>query len=402
MDGPGPLAGEGKAKQQQATFLELFFDVVFVFGLTRISLRGTEGLIGPEVHHPAVVIAGLLKFVFLLLALWSVWHLTAWITSRYDPYGSIIQLVVIVALLSSMVMGVAIGKAYGNGGLALAIAYVTAQMSGPLILTIRLRDREQRRLKLRMLVTFAVTGLAWISGGLMEQHWRGALWALALGTEYVAARTGWPVPGLGRSRVAKLAIAGAHLGERYQQFFLIALGESVLVSGRAYAEGSFGAGHSVAFALALIMSVLIWWIYFHRAGQILPDAVGRSTRPGRMARSTADSHLIMLIGIVTTAIGCHVGIQQPHGRAPLAWVAVILGGPAMFTIGRSRFEHEVFGRVSPSRIVVVAALAALFPVMLHLPPLAALGATAAVLAAAAAADARRARGHPPEPPSPRP
>ncbi len=401
MDGSVPLAGEGKAKRQ-ATFLELFFDVVFVFGLTRISIRGTECLLDAEIAVPKVLLGGFAKYVFLLLALWSVWHLTAWITSRYDPYGSSVQFVVIVALLASMVMGVAIGRAYGERGLALAIAYVTAQLSGPLILTIRLRDREQRRLKLRMLVTFAVTGVAWISGGLLEQHWRGTLWASALGTEYVAARTGWPVPGLGRSRMAKLTIAGEHLGERYQQFFLIALGESVLVSGRAYTEGSLGAGHSVAFALALVTAVLIWWIYFHRAGQILPDAVSRSSKPGRMARSTADSHLIMLTGIVTTAIGCHVSIEHPHGHAPLAWVAVILGGPAVFTIGRARFEYEVFGRVSPSRVVAVAVLAALFPVMIHLPSLAALGAAVAVLAAVAAADARRARGHPPEPPSPRP
>ncbi|MEU8264076.1 hypothetical protein AB0C02_26065 [Micromonospora sp. NPDC048999] len=33
---------------------------------------------------------------------------------------------------------------------------------------------------------------------------RGALWPLALGTEYVASWTGWPVPGLGRSRIGQL------------------------------------------------------------------------------------------------------------------------------------------------------------------------------------------------------
>ncbi|MEU2615195.1 low temperature requirement protein A, partial [Micromonospora sp. NPDC007271] len=80
---------------QQATFLELFFDVVFVFAFTRISIRSADVLTGPDRRIPSVVATGLTKALLLLLALWAVWPLTAWTTSQYDPYHHRVQLVVI-------------------------------------------------------------------------------------------------------------------------------------------------------------------------------------------------------------------------------------------------------------------------------------------------------------------
>ncbi|OKI85224.1 low temperature requirement protein A [Micromonospora sp. CB01531] len=389
--------------RRQATFLELFFDVVFVFAFTRISIRSADVLTGPYRHFPSVVAMGLGKALLLLLALWAVWHLTAWTTSQYDPYHHRVQLVVISSLVASLVMGVAISRAFGERRLALACAYVLAHVSRSLILAISLRgEPERRRHELRMLTTFSMTGALWITGAVLPLDWRLPLWLLALATEWITARAGFPVPGLGRSPAAKLRMEGEHLAERYQQFLLIALGEAILVTGRVYAEGAIGTGETAAFAIAVATTVLIWRIYFHRAGQILPEAINRSTSPARMGWSTTDSHLIMLAGIVTTAVGFHVTIEHPHGDTQAAWIAVILGGPALFTIGRARFEHEVFSRVSPSRIIVLLTLAALFPAMIHLPPLAAAAAAAAVLTAAAVADARRAWGRPPEQPKPSP
>ncbi len=71
----------------RATFLELFFDLVFVFALTRISTRAFEDLTdAPGREHGWSAVTGSGKTLLLLLALWAVWQGTAWTTSRYDPY----------------------------------------------------------------------------------------------------------------------------------------------------------------------------------------------------------------------------------------------------------------------------------------------------------------------------
>jgi low temperature requirement protein LtrA len=83
-----------------------------------------------------------------------------------------------------------------------------------------------------------------------------------------------------------------------------------------------------------------------------------------------------------------------------AWIAVILGGPALFLAGRAIFEYAVFSRVSPDRVIGILVLAGISPAMIHAPPLLAALAAAVVLAGVAVADTARARRHPDEPPSP--
>lgn len=382
---------------QRATFLELFFDLVFVFALTRITTRSFEDLaLEPGGATGWSPITGGGKTLLLLLALWAIWQGTAWSTSRYDPYQVWLQMIVIITLFAAMVMGVAITRAFSSTGMPFAVAYVTAQISRPLILILALWDEERRRLKLRMLIVFSLTGVLWIVGATLPTNARVELWSVALLIEYVAARTGWAVPWLGRSTTARWQIGGTHLAERYQQFFLVALGETILVTGFAYSAGDFLPARSTAFALALITSVLIWRIYIQRAGQILAEAVEKSEQPAKIGQSTADTHLVMVIGIMATAVGYELSITHPLDRPELAWIVLILGGPAIFLAGRARFEYEVFARVSKSRLIAIAALVAAFPLLHGVTPLASLATAAATLAVVAILDAKRAWGLPPE------
>ncbi|WP_245730275.1 low temperature requirement protein A [Micromonospora pallida] len=383
------------------TFLELFFDLVFVFALTRIVARAFEDLVvepGGSMWSRALPGAG--KTLLLLLALYALWQGTAWTTSRYDPESNAIQAVVAVALGAGLVMGVAVPQAFHGYAEAFAMAYVIGQVARPLVLRLSLREQGRRLLKWRMLVTYGVIGALWIVGAFVDGRTLITLWALALAIEYAAERYGWPVPGLGRSATARWDIAAEHLAERYQQFFLIALGETILVIGVSYSTGPFNLEHTLAFATAAITSALLWRVYYHRAGRILPEAIAHSNKPSAIGRSAATTHLVMIIGVVTTALGYEITIQHPVGHAPATWIAPVLLGPALFIAGRARFEYEVFGRVSPARLVTLAALILPYPLLTFAPPVAASGLAAAVLLAAAVADARRAHGRPPEPARP--
>ncbi|NED53692.1 low temperature requirement protein A [Micromonospora aurantiaca] len=392
---PAALRSSGGGPDR-ATFLELFFDLVYVFALTRISARAFEDLVleGGQTGWTAVTGGG--KTLLLLLALWAVWQGTAWTTSRYDPHHLWLQVIVITALISAMVMGVAIPRAFSHSGLMFAAAYVVAQVSRPAILVLVLHRQQYRRLKLRMLITFCATGVLWLAGALLPGSARVVLWTTALLLEYLAARFGWPMPGLGRSTVSRWDIHGEHLAERYQQIFLVALGETILLAGLAFTRSPTSPGMVAAFAVALATSVLLWRIYVQRAGQILGEAVTRAAHPATVGRSAADTHLVMVIGVVATAIGYELVIQHPAGHNELPWLAMILGGPAVFLAGRARFEYEVFGRVSPSRLVGIAALLLPAPLLVRLAPLVAAILAALVLTAVAVADARRAWGRPPE------
>ncbi|MDG4799910.1 low temperature requirement protein A [Micromonospora sp. WMMD980] len=107
----------------------------------------------------------------------------------------------------------------------------------------------------------------------------------------------------------------------------------------------------------------------------------------------------MIIGVVAAAIGYELAIEHPTGHNELPWLAMVLGGPALFLAGRVRFEYEVFGRVSPSRLVAIAALLLPAPLLVRAAPLVGAIWAVPVLAAVAVADVRRAWGRPPEDPA---
>jgi low temperature requirement protein LtrA len=389
------VAREGPPR---ATFLELFFDLVYVFVFAQIVTRVVSRLRLAEASSGTQdFLYEFGKMLIVLLAMWFIWWQTAWTTSRYDPRRPQIQLVVIATMLGSLVMGLALPRAFGPYGLVFAIAYVMTQLARAAILATALHG-ERRQLKTRMLIYYAVAALPWFAGTWFAGYGRGAFWAVALAIEFLGIRFGWWVPGFKRTSEETSIIAGEHLGERYQQIFLIALGESILGTGLALSRVGFKPAPSVAFAVSVVTTVLLWRIYFHRAGLILAEAIGQAPRPHRIGQSISGSHFVMIAGIVTTSIGYQLVLFLPL-RHSADWIIIVFG-PALFIAGRTRFEYEVFGRVARSRLIALAVLIAMSPAIFRAPQLVVAIAVAAVLGGMAIVDTLRAHFRPNEPPSP--
>ncbi|MET7667379.1 low temperature requirement protein A [Micromonospora luteifusca] len=375
---------------QRATFLELFFDLAFVYVLTQLSRVLSQDLTWRGAFHTLV----------LLLAVWWVWCSTATVPDRFDPQRPTIQLLVIATLVGSLVMAVALPAVFGAQGLVFAGAYVAVQAGRSIGLLIVLRGHELQRGALRVVIWFCVSAVPWIAGALVHGTAREALWALAVVIDYLAGKLRYLTPGLGRSPPSELPSAAEHLAERHRQFFIIALGELILVAASTLGVSGFAPDRTAAFLVSIATTVLLWRIYIYRAGELSASAIAGSRDPARLGLSAFYAHLVMVAGVVVAAVGTELVITHPFGHPEPAWVAVILGGPALFLVGRSRFEYVVFSRVSLDRPIGLLALAAVAPLMLLLPPLVAALAVTAVLTGITISDAARARGRSPEPPSP--
>jgi low temperature requirement protein LtrA len=303
-------------------------------------------------------------------------------------------------MYGSFVLAVAVSEAFGARGLLFAVAYVAVQVGRGVFLAVVTRGDEWQRRELRVLFWSGVSAVPWLAGALAHGWVRGLLWALALAVEYPAAGFGWPAPGLGRARGAEFGISGEFLADRRQQFFIIALGELIVVSGLAITSGGFEADRKAAVAVAFTTTVLLWRIYIYRAGEMAGAAVAAAPDQLRVAIGTGYAHPVMVAGIVAISVGDDLVIKHPFGHTRPAWIAVMLGGPALFLAGRAILEYAVFSRVSRDRVIGVLVLAAVSPAMILAPPLLVALASAVVLAGVAVADAARARRRPAEPPSP--
>ena len=347
--------------EARVTPLELFFDLVYVFAITQLS----------HLLLDRPTLGGALQTLFLLLVVWWAWHYTAWFTNWFDPDALPVRLVLVGVMLASLVMSAAIPEAFGERGLMFALAYVAVQAGRTAFSALALdashpRSGDSRRI----LVWFAASGVLWAAGGLSDGGARQALWLTALLVDYAAPAARYRTPGLGRSRTEEWRIEGAHIAERCQLFVIVALGESILVTGATFAETEVSAATIAALAVAFVGSAALWWTYFARYARDASETIARSPDPGSMARSAyAYSHIPIVAGIIAVAAADELLLAHPGEPGTSASVSLTLGGTALFVSGHALFVWSFSGRVPWSRFVAVGALAALVPASFTMPAL---------------------------------
>ncbi len=381
-DHGGPLRTRDSG-EQRVTSLELFFDLVYVFAITQLS----------HLLLSHLSVRGVLETLMLFLAVWGVWVYTAWFTNWFDPDRLPVRLVLVAVMLASLLMSVAIPEAFGERGLMFALAYVAIQVGRTTFAFIALRrslgtSHPLSKSFQRILTWLVGVGVVWIIGGLLEGEARYALWLLALAVDYSGPVVGYYIPGLGRSRTGEWTIEGGHFAERCQLFVIIALGESILVTGTTFAEIEVSAVAVLAFVVAFLGSVALGWIYFSRSAEAAREVFSSSEDPGRMGRSAYTYfHMPMIAGIIAVAAADELTVAHPVEHGTAASVVLTLGGTALFLAGHAFFKWAVFGVLPWSRAVAIAALAGLMPVGFAIPTLALSSAAVLIVVALAAWDA---------------
>jgi low temperature requirement protein LtrA len=345
----------------RVTYVELFFDLVFVFAVTQLSHA--------VLAHPTSL--GLLHAGLLLLAVWWAWVYTAWVTNWLDPERPPVRIMLFVVMAAALVLAAAIPDAFGGRGLVFAGAYVFIQVGRSLFFLASVWREPQHRLNfIRITVWLTTAGVFWIFGAFQQGEARLLVWAVAMAIEYAAPAMGFWVLGLGRSNADDWVVEGAHLAERCALFTIIALGESIIVTGATVVGLPWTFEVIAAFASALICSIAMWWIYFSSTAEAASEAIAQSSNPGRIARvAYTYSHLLPVAGIIVAAVGDEWVLHQPMGHADLKIAAAVIGGPALFLFGTLVFKLAVFRRWSHTRIVGLMVLAALVPAAEHLSPL---------------------------------
>jgi low temperature requirement protein LtrA len=332
---------------QRSTFLELFFDLVFAFALTRLA----DGLINDLGWDDA------LETAILLPALWWVWTLTVFMNDWLEPDRLPVQAAVVGVMLGSLVLSAAVPEAFDGSGLLFGGVYVAVQVGRTVFFTWALRGHHLQARGWRVLFWFGLSGVLWILGGVAGYDARIVLWAAAVVIDYVSAVANYPTPGLGRNRTEDWRLAGEHLTERYRQFVIIALGETILVTGSTLSRHLTGLLTAAAVA-AFFKSVFLWRIYFHRVAEFAPAASAFAHPPARLARLAAYQHLPIIAGVVVSAVGDRLALLHPYSPAKPAWIAMIAGGPVLFIGGRAIFEYTLTGRTTWTRPAGLVALTA--------------------------------------------
>ena len=262
----------------------------------------------------------------------------------------------LLGLVLIFVAGLAVPHAYDDEGTLFACTY-----AGVRFLHLGLYADASRRGQAAWsaIAGFAATvtaGMALlVAGSFLDTTWRTALWAAAVAIDY--AGPAW----LTRERLRGLQqVAVAHFAERYGLFVIICLGESIISIGAGASGQPLDARLIAAMVAGLVITVGLWWTYFHRVA----EAAERSLRTHHdpvLAAADAYSylHLVMIAGIIVFATGAKLAIAGSDDPLGDAARLALCGGVALYLVGHAAFRWRLLGPPGPVPVAGVIALLAL-------------------------------------------
>ncbi|HEX5990452.1 MAG TPA: low temperature requirement protein A [Solirubrobacterales bacterium] len=339
---------------ERVTPLELFFDLVFVLGITQCTALMS--------HNQTW--EGLVQGLLVLGVLWWAWVGYAWLTSVIDPEAEEIRLVIFVAMAALLIVSLAVPEAFGELALVFALGigvFRTAHIA--LFWLAGADDQDLRRSVTGLAVSTAIAVGLLVLASLFDGVAQGALWALAIFLDmagpYFFGAEGWKlVPG--------------HFAERHGLIVIIAIGESIVAIGVG-ASGALSLGIGTAAVLGIFLAAALWWAYFDVVALISARRLGEA-ETGRVQNELArDSysyiHLLMVAGIVLIALGMKVtiGHYDEHLHAEAAFA--LLGGVATFLVGLVAFRYRQVHTVNRRRLGMAIVLLFLIPVATAIPAL---------------------------------
>jgi low temperature requirement protein LtrA len=373
-------------RERRATFFELFFDLVYVFAVTQLS------------HHLLTGHLGWLsaaETTFMLIAVYWAWNYTTWMANWFDPDTVPVRLILILVMLASLLMSVAIPEGFGDRALLFACAYVGLQVfRNGFVVAVTPRGVFNHNFR-QILAWSILSAPLWIAGGVVDD-WRWPLWALALGLDLVAPFARYWLPRLGLTEMSQWQISGDHFAERFQLFVIIALGESIVLTGVTASGTELTAPVVIALGLGFLASTAMWWLYFSGTARVLVERISGSglDEAGVLGRDVYTYlHVPVVAGIVMMAVGDELVVAHPGDALGVRGALVTLGGPALYLLGLVACRARVRGGVAAPYIVTAVVLLAGVPVAARVPGLASLAFVVLVLVALAGVEHAQ-RGRP--------
>jgi low temperature requirement protein LtrA len=324
---------------RKVTFVELFFDLVFVFALTGITW---------SLHHDLTWV-GLFRATLVFWMIWWAWTQFAWALNPTNTANPMVRSIVLLATSIAFVMSTAVHDAFDSGAIWFVVPYVLVRSIGLGLYWWVSSEGGVQRSAIRMFASLSIFGMiAVIAGGLADPELRLWLWLLAIAFDFVAGIVAGRYPGwhLNTSRFI----------ERHGLIVIIALGESLIVTGVGAVDHP-RTYFLVALAVsAVIITCLLWWTYFGWFNEAMEErlaAMDPAESGGVASEAFSFLHFPLLGGVIGIAVGYETMVAHPHQPVYTPVFIAYAAGLFLFIASTAASWYRSTGIVLYARLILL-------------------------------------------------
>ena len=350
---PPRLRTYDEEQDRHATWLELFFDLVFVVAVAEVGHNLSDD----------VTFQGLLEFVAIFVPVWWAWAGFTFYANRFDTDDLAYRLLSLAGMFAVAVLATNVHRAFDGGASEFTVSYVLVRL---VILALYARAiphvPQARALASLYFAAFSAAVVVWLLSVTLPEPDRYWLWALALAFELGAPLVGWRL-------IPRAPIHPAHIPERFGLLTIIVLGESVIAVVLGVADTRWDLESGAAALGGFVCAAALWWIYFEFLDESM---VRRGVVRGLVFTY---SHFPVVVGLAGLGIGVKVAILAAGGDGKYAEAGwLVCAGVAFCMLGQAAihlatpptlFDLDVWLRLATAALAL-----ALVPFSDLLPPLA--------------------------------
>lgn len=325
-----------------ATWLELFYDLVFVVAVAVVAARLLDD----------VSSAGIWSYFGYFALLWWLWASHTYYADRYDTDDLVYRLLAAGQMVAVVVIAAALSPDEANSTRAFAFGYAASRL---LLLAMYWRAyrhvRETRDLVKGYLVGFGIAAVVWTASALVPDSARVVLWSVAL---LIDLATPWVM----RREQAKVPLDVSHLPERFGLFTILVLGESMAAVVMGLGHSHWAVLPTVTAALGVGLATALWWLYFDNARGTV---VRRDASVRRTWRPTVwiYSHLPLAAALAASGVAMEKAVAEAgHGPMPGGDRWLLVGSLVVVLLALAAIQLAASAEDSSrARYIIVARLA---------------------------------------------
>jgi low temperature requirement protein LtrA len=321
--------------QRRATWMELFFDLIFVAAISEVSKSLSADF----------TLAGVVRFSFLFVLIWWSWLGHTLFSTRFDSDDFVHRALILLQCFIAAVMAAnsrealdsrsaaGFGAAYAGMRVLLVLQYVRAAQIG-----------EARAMASRFAAGFGLAAIVWIASSLTDPPLRYVLWSSALAIDIFT-------PWLAERHCPEIQPHAEHFPERFGLFTIILIGEFVAEVMRGIGTHEYWSvpAATTAFAGMAFAFLLRWW-YFDIA-RAADERHVRTSRDRALFQVWNYGHAPFLLATGIAAVGFKhlIALQgNAHMHAEEAWI--LMGSSALLMASMSVVAAA--SRTAPRRRVL--------------------------------------------------